>query len=320
MENFKIKMSDYASKHIPFIFVIDFEMQKPFISRLSHAADEGIFFNVHGQTNAGVAHPSDKIVLHASPIARELYQERFNSVQREIGLGNTYLLNLTFPTEISVNGSLKEIFLQSQAPYKLLFKNEFVVFSPECFVEIFDNEIFTYPMKGTIDARQANAREVLLSNKKEEWEHNTIVDLMRNDLAMVAEDIEVVKYRYIDKIKTNKGEILQTSSKIKGTLSSAWRENLGEIICRLLPAGSVSGAPKQKTLEIIRKNELSARGYYSGIFGIYDGVSLDSAVLIRYIEKLEGKLFFKSGGGITSRSNLDEEYNELLQKVYIPFI
>ncbi len=131
-------------------------------------------------------------------------------------------------------------------------------------------------------------------------------------------NIEITKYRYIDKIKTNKNEILQTSSEIKGKLPNDWKENFGESLIKLLPAGSISGAPKKKTVEIIKNVELCERGYYTGIFGIFDGENLDSAVSIRYIEQQNNKMFFRSGGGITSQSNIDDEYNELIQKIYIP--
>jgi para-aminobenzoate synthetase component 1 len=135
---------------------------------------------------------------------------------------------------------------------------------------------------------------------------------------MVAEDVSVEKFRYIDKLKTHKSELLQMSSKISGRLPEDFRTNLGNIILTLLPAGSVSGAPKRKTLEIIEKVENYSRNYYTGIFGYFDGKNLDSAVMIRFIENKNGELFFKSGGGITSMSEAKKEYDELIQKIYVP--
>ena len=88
---------------------------------------------------------------------------------------------------------------------------------------------------------------------------------------------------------------------------------------KLLPAGSISGAPKEKTVQIIQQAEGEKRGYYTGIFGYFDGNNLESAVAIRYIEKNEqGEMLFRSGGGITSQSSLEEEYQEILEKVYVP--
>lgn len=315
---FKTQLSEYAVTGQPFLFVIDFECERPVIFRLDQCCKQGVFYDIRGKSNLPNKQINKEIQLDYSPVSKKIFEEKFTNVKDELNKGNTYLLNLTFPAEIKINLTLEEIFHISKAPYKLFVDHKFVVFSPECFIRISGNEIFTYPMKGTIDATVRNAEDILLSNRKEEWEHNTIVDLMRNDLAMVANNITVEKFRYVEKIRTNKGEILQTSSEIKGTLPSDWRRKLGDMILKLLPAGSVSGAPKKKTLEIIRENELSPRGNYTGIFGIFDGNSLDTAVAIRFIECKGGKYFFRSGGGITSESLADDEYNELIQKIYVP--
>ena len=177
-----------------------------------------------------------------------------------IRLGNTYLLNLTFKTKIQTRLSLPEIFEHSNAPYKLLYKNQFVVFSPEAFVKIEGNTISSYPMKGTIDAGIQDAETVLLNDRKELAEHNTIVDLIRNDLSMVSKNVRVEKFRYIDKIKTHEKELLQTSSKICGDLPPDWKKHIGDILITMLPAGSISGAPKKKTVEIIKEVENYDRG------------------------------------------------------------
>ena len=88
----------------------------------------------------------------------------------------------------------------------------------------------------------------------------------------------------------------------------------------LLPAGSISGAPKQKTVEIIQEAESGPRGFYTGVFGYYDGKALDSGVMIRFIEKENDTFYYRSGGGITSKSDLESEYKELIQKIYVPII
>ena len=173
-------------------------------------------------------------------------------------------------------------------------------------------------MKGTIKADVPNAREQLLSCKKELWEHNTIVDLLRNDLAMVATNIEVSRFRYAELIQTARGAIWQTSSEICGDLNENWREDPISLLKTLLPAGSISGAPKEKTVAIIQQAEQQPRGFYTGIFGYFDGENLESAVIIRYIEQTEEGLQFRSGGGITRHSEVTSEYEELLAKVYIP--
>lgn len=93
---------------------------------------------------------------------------------------------------------------------------------------------------------------------------------------------------------------------------------MGNILFDMLPAGSISGAPKKRTIEIIKEAETHQRGYYTGIAGVFDGKKLDTCVLIRFIENQQGQLVYKSGGGITSLSHEKEEYNELIDKIYVP--
>ena len=107
---------------------------------------------------------------------------------------------------------------------------------------------------------------------------------------------------------------------IEGDLSDNFNENLGSLLFSLLPAGSISGAPKKKTIEIIEDAEITDRGFFTGIFGVYDGKNLDSGVMIRYIEQTESGLIFKGGGGITAKSCPETEYQELLDKVYVPIV
>lgn len=232
--------------------------------------------------------------------------------------GNTYLLNLTFPTQMTVNATLLDIFLASQAPFKLYFKNQFISFSPERFIQITDNIIKTYPMKGTIDAAIPNAAEKMLANPKEHAEHTMIVDLLRNDLSKVAKRVAVNKFRYIKQIHAGQKQLLQLSSEITGILPHDWWCRIGDILCSLLPAGSISGVPKKKTVEIIKLIEGYERGFFTGVFGYFDGKQLDSAVMIRFIEQQKNGLVYKSGGGITIDSQAENEYQEMLDKVYIP--
>ena len=245
----------------------------------------------------------------------------FDQVRKEMIAGNTYLLNLTFPTVIKTNASLFNIFTASQAPFKLFFQNKFVSSSPERFIKIENNLIKTYPMKGTINALIPNAKAKILASEKEKAEHTMVVDLLRNDIAMVAKHVKVNRFRYIDKIVAGSKKLLQVSSEISGVLSENWPQRIGDILSLLLPAGSISGAPKQKTIEIIKTVETYQRGFFTGIFGYFDGNKLDSAVLIRFIEKnADNTLTYKSGGGITIDSDVNDEYQEMLEKVYIPYI
>jgi para-aminobenzoate synthetase component I len=316
------KMDQLGRNGVPFIFIIDFEMKKPLVIPLASLPETGILYDINGVTNyTDNKTPADlPVSMRKYPLSYADYLKAFRKVQKHISYGNSYLLNLTFPTKIEMNLSLMDIFIRSRAKYKLLMPDRFVVFSPEIFVQIDDSGVISsFPMKGTIDASIENAEEKILNDKKETAEHCTIVDLIRNDLSMVATNVNVEKFRYIDNISTHESELLQVSSKISGQLFGGYKI-LGHIIFDLLPAGSVSGAPKQKTLEIIKKSEGYERGYYTGVFGIFDGKTLDSGVMIRFIENINGELFYKSGGGITAFSNPENEYKELTDKVYVPFV
>ena len=312
-------MNEFGKREIPFLFVLDFELKNPVIIPLDQVDDSMILYNLNGRCNYELKeHNKKKLEFSSQPAKKDRYEKAFGLVQKHITHGNSFLLNLTMPGNIEMNFSLKEVFHESKAKYKLWFKDQFVVFSPETFAKIKGQKISSNPMKGTIDASLPNAKERLLSSKKELAEHFTIVDLIRNDLSMVAKNVKVDRFQYIDHIKTNRKELFQMSSEISGELPSNYKESLGDIILKMLPAGSISGAPKQKTLEIIKEAELYDRGYYTGIFGIFDGNLLDSGVMIRYIEKTEDGFMYKSGGGITAQSKLDEEYQELIDKIYIP--
>lgn len=252
------------------------------------------------------------------PETLESYQKGFEIVQENLKKGNSYLTNYTRKTAIETNLTLEDIFEFSKAKYKILVPDEFVCFSPETFVEIIDNKIFTHPMKGTIDAGIEDAENILKNDLKEKAEHYTVVDLLRNDLSMVANNVRVKAFQRIDFIKTKQKNLFAMSSEIEGEIKPEFQNKIGSILQKLLPAGSILGAPKPKTLEIILEAENYDRGFYTGIAGYFDGKNLDSCVMIRFIEKENGKLFFKSGGGITHQSLLESEYEEMKNKIYVP--
>lgn len=324
MENFEHKVTRFLQDGVPFLFIIDFDKTTKQVFTFEEAANENIFFNIKGNGNDGNLASSslEKLNFDLKPtlVSEEIYNEAFSTVKHELKTGNSFLLNLTFPTALDTPLELKEIYQKAHAPYKLLYKDKFVVFSPECYLKIKEDNIFSYPMKGTINSNIPNAKELLLSNKKELYEHNTIVDLIRNDLSIIAKKVRVNKFRYVDKIKKGDQELLQTSTEIQGELPKHWKDEFATLLLKTLPAGSISGAPKKKTLEIISKAEITPRGFYTGIFGVFDGQQIDSAVSIRFIEKINDTLFYKSGGGITHLSEMEEEYHELLEKIYVPII
>lgn len=300
----------------PFLFIVDFHAREGFVIAKDKLDNKFIRFAFHD--NSEKKHSDNLSEWKIDPVLQEEYARRFAYVKQQIQAGNSFLTNLTQPTKVSTNLSLEEIYDNSYAPYKLWLKDQFLVLSPETFVQIENGIIKTFPMKGTIDASIPDAETIILNDVKEMAEHATIVDLLRNDLSMVAENVQVTRYRYVEKIKTLQKDLLQVSSEISGVLPESYRSHLGDIIFKLLPAGSISGAPKPKTLEIIEKAEGYERGFYTGVCGCFDGERLDSAVMIRFMEQTNDGLMYKSGGGITFQSEMEKEYEELIQKVYVP--
>lgn len=308
------EMNELGAKKVPFFFMIDFLKENGEVIPLSELPED-IKFEINSEKKQAIPFSFN---FNKFPISFEEYKSKYSIVHKNILVGNSYLTNLTYPTRIETSLSLDDIYTYSSAKYKLKYKDDFVCFSPERFVKIENYQIFSNPMKGTIDASINHAKQLILNDEKEAEEHATIVDLIRNDLSLVAENVVVNKYRYVDEVQTNDKKLLQISSEIKGDLASNFHEKIGTIFDNLLPAGSICGAPKSKTIEIIKKAEQYARNFYTGVFGIFDGENLDSAVMIRFIEQDNHQLLFKSGGGITAKSNAEAEYKELIQKVYVP--
>jgi para-aminobenzoate synthetase component 1 len=313
-------VNNYGARKVPFLFIVDFEMQRPLVFEVRELSSDRVLFNVDGVANyANADRERKRIKLAAFPPSFSDYKTKFDRVWSSLLYGDSYLTNLTIKSEVEAPCSLREIFFMSAAKYKLWYDERFLVFSPETFVRIANGSIYSYPMKGTIDASIPGAKEKILSDAKEMAEHVTIVDLIRNDLSTVADNVTVTKFRYVEEIRTMQKNLLQVSSEIQGKLSQGYEERLGDILVALLPAGSVSGAPKRKTIDIISAAEKEQRGYYTGVFGLYDGNTLDSGVMIRFLEKDGDKMYYRSGGGITVQSVAENEYQEAIDKIYVPF-
>lgn len=312
--NLKEQLNYYGKQKEPFLFVIGFDLENFHIVKLKDLDKENIFYKMDSKEKK-----EHSLKLKKEFVDFKTYEKQFRQVQENIRSGNTYLLNLTSPTLIKNDLDLKEIYNYANGKFKLFYKDKFVCFSPERFCEIKNNKIYTYPMKGTIDAKIEDAQYKILNDQKELAEHTMVVDLLRNDLSIVSKKVRVEEFRYCEKIKAGEKELIQVSSKISGHLEENWNEHIGDILLPLLPAGSITGTPKKKTTQLIKAIENYDREFFTGIFGIYDGKNLDSAVMIRFIQKdKNGKLVYKSGGGITCDSDLEKEYKEMTDKVYIP--
>ncbi|MEL5893930.1 aminodeoxychorismate synthase component I [Bacteroides sp. GD17] len=314
------RMNALAKANVPFLFIVDYKQEHAYVAERDEIDAASCLYQFRGNGNAAPvsARYTGGIDWAFTPPSPAEYKCAFDLVRQNLLAGNSYLTNLTCKVPVTTNLSLKEIFLHSKATYKLWMKDEFVCFSPEIFVRIEEGKIKSFPMKGTIDATLPDAEKALLNDVKEAAEHATIVDLIRNDLSMVSDHVTVTSYRYIDRLQTNKGAILQTSSEICGALPGNYTEHIGDILFKLLPAGSITGAPKPRTMEIIAEAEDYERGFYTGVMGYYADKQLDSAVMIRFIEQENGQFYFKAGGGITAKSQWESEYNEVKQKIYVP--
>ncbi|WP_457597095.1 aminodeoxychorismate synthase component I [Hydrogenimonas sp.] len=314
MEGFA-EISRLAGAGTPFLFIVSYDRRRVLVRPLEALGGMRCSLAENGHREAASSSP---VALRKFPIPYRRYRQAFDAVIAEIEAGNTYLLNLTFPTPIKTPLGLEAIYERARAPFKLFVPGRFVCFSPEPFVTITDDTIATYPMKGTIDAAVENAEAKILADEKEMAEHVMVVDLLRNDLGMVGRHVRVKRFRYIQRIATHDKTLLQVSSEITARLPKDWRQNLGEILYTLLPAGSVTGTPKKRTCEIIERIEGYERGFFTGIFGVFDGKNLRSAVAIRFVEQTPEGLVYKSGGGITIDSDPKAEYREMIDKVYLP--
>lgn len=313
MSQFQL-INKLGSQREPFLFISNYKASSVEVIPLKNLKEENIRYSF----NTAYTFKKHYFHLKLQPFSFSSYNQKFKQVVREIKKGNTYLLNLTQPTKIDTDLNLDQIFDIANAKYKLKYKDQFVCFSPEAFIEIYDNTIHTFPMKGTIDATLPNAKEKILNDPKEMAEHIMVVDLLRNDLSMIAENVKVKDFRYVTSIDAGDKKLLQISSHISGEVGEHWHNSLGDMLQKILPAGSITGTPKKSTVEIIEHIEKYDRGFFTGVFGIYDGDSFRSAVMIRFIEKQGNGYIYKSGGGITLDSKSEMEYNELLEKVYLP--
>lgn len=312
------QLNSYSRNKEPFVAIIGYDDECFFACALDEVKNTGLSFKFNSLTPTNKARLSEfKFIPQYPPFLA--YKDAFLKAREYFRSGDAYLLNLCFKTRLITDLSLSDIYTYSNAPLVIKFKDEFVCFTPEKFIQITNNKITTTPMKGTIDATLPNAANQLLSSQKEFSEQAMMVDLMRNDLSMVANSVSVERFRFIDKINTNRGEILQTSSEIVGELRAHYLKNFGDLFACLLPAGSITGTPKPRVCEIINEIEDQKRGYFSGIFVYFDGENLISWVLIRFIGRDKNGLYFHSGGGLTFESDLKAEYDELCKKVYLAF-
>ncbi|MGG0286421.1 aminodeoxychorismate synthase component I [Peribacillus butanolivorans] len=253
------------------------------------------------------------------------YQSGFQTIKAEIEKGNTYQVNYTMRLQSMFEGDdfafydrLKRAQRSNYSAYLNIGTHRILSASPELFFRWEDGQLITRPMKGTVKrgitlkTDQANA-DWLACSEKNQAENLMIVDLLRNDLGMIAEQgsVQVPKLKEIEKYPT----VWQMTSTI--TAKTKPKTTIIDIFKALFPCGSITGAPKIKTMEIITELENSPREVYCGAIGfITPECEAVFNVPIRtvVIEKETGKAEYGVGGGITWDSVLLEEYDEAFLK------
>ncbi len=308
-------LNQWGQSETPFFFFVNYSGTQWYVAPLD-AVDKRILYRIPGHSNYDT--PSYTPPHNYTPhrlLAPELeeYAQGFNTVQEAITRGETRLINLTWRVPFQSDFDQRERFALGREKYMLMVEGMFSVFSPEPFIEIKEGRIATFPMKGTISTSIPNAEAVLLGSEKEAKEHADSVALLTEELERVATQVETVRYRYCETIAD--GRVIQTSSEIAGRVKDELAGRYGDIIAALLPGGSIAGAPKEPSLQVIARAEAYERGFYTGIFGVFDGNRLDTSVMIRFLQYAEdGQTYFFGGGGVTGNSRLENEYNELLLK------
>lgn len=313
------KINQLSKDKSAFVAIISYDCpDNDIVCPIDKIKEQGIYFKYYDKYTKRA--DISKYVCNPIPVDIEIYRKAFDKVQNYLQNGDINLINLCFRTDIETNLSLKQIYEYSNAPLVVMLNNKFVCFTPEIFVNIEKNKISTFPMKGTISANIPNAKEILLNDQKEYNEQVMICELMKNELSRVSTNINIDKFRYFTHVKNKNGDIWQTSSEISGILKPEYENKIGSILEKLLPAGSISGMPKENSIKITKKVEVNKREYYSGIFIYFDGEICKSHVLIRFVGLDQNKkMYYFSGGGITKESEIKKEYEELKQKVYFTF-
>lgn len=254
----------------------------------------------------------------------EKYKEKIEKIKDEISNGNTYEVNFTLDFDIDTKYLPNEIFNSllkvQKTPYCALLSNAFediISFSPELFFKLEGNKIVTKPMKGTIcrgksEIEDIKNKEFLKNDPKNRAENVMIVDLLRNDLGKISKTGTVCASKLFE-IEEHKTLFQMTS-----TVTSELLDNVSifDIFKAIFPSGSITGAPKISTMEIIDELEAGKRGVYCGAIGIINKKFMEFSVPIRILQKSKNENTFKyrAGGAIVWNSNAKDEYDEVKLK------
>jgi anthranilate synthase component 1 len=259
-----------------------------------------------------------------SLFSRDQYCAMVEQAKHHIVEGDIFQVVLSNRLEAEVEGSLFDTYMVlrklNPSPYMFYFSSDDIEIagaSPETLVKLVDGTLFTFPLAGTrprgkTPEEDAALEKELLADPKELAEHNMLVDLGRNDIGRISEfgSVEVEKYLSIERFS----HVMHIGSTVKGVIQK--NKNALDAIDAVLPAGTLSGAPKIRACEIINKLENNKRGLYGGAIGyIAFSGNMDTCIAIRIAFKKNGKVFVRSGAGIVADSVPEKEFDECGNKM-----
>lgn len=328
-------VSDYQKQGYYVVGYISYEASPAFDDYLKTKqsplmTEKLLYFTVHDtcvEEKFPVISEFQQLTTHwEATVDLQAYHEAINQIKQEIRQGNTYQVNYTIP----LTGQLKEdseaiyqhMLVEQEAGYNAYIQTDdftLISFSPELFFEQDDHLLTTRPMKGTIERGCTNQedlakRDWLFSDSKNRAENMMIVDLLRNDMSSISKigSVQVTNLCQVEQYST----VWQMTS----TVTSELLDEVGlvDIFKALYPCGSITGAPKISTMEIINRVEKTPRGVYCGSIGIClpDKRSIFN-VAIRTIQLNYENAVYGVGGGITWYSDWMDEYNEIKKKSQI---
>lgn len=256
-------------------------------------------------------------------LSLEEFTEKVEKIKHYIHEGDIFQLVFSNPMEARYQGSLLNTYrilrTTNPSPYMFYFSGDDVEIagaSPETLVKVENGEIRTFPLAGTRPRGRNNEEDEklekeLLSDEKERAEHNMLVDLGRNDLGRLCKfgTVKVEKYMAVEKYS----HVMHIGSEVVGQLRDD--KKAIDAVDSVLPAGTLSGAPKFRAMELINELENDRRGIYGGAIGYVDFTgNLDVCIAIRLAYKRNGKVFVRSGAGIVADSVPEKEYEECRNK------
>ena len=265
-----------------------------------------------------------KITSEFRPLFKENeYCAMVNKAKHYIREGDIFQVVLSNRFEADFEGSLLNAYrvlrTLNPSPYMFYISGddlEIAGASPETLVKLQDGDLYTFPLAGTkprgkTDEEDTQNEKDLLSDPKELAEHNMLVDLGRNDLGRISKfgTVKVEKYLSIERFS----HVMHIGSTVRGEIRDD--KNALDAVDAVLPAGTLSGAPKIRACEIINELENNKRGIYGGAIGYIDFTgNLDTCIAIRIAFKKNGKVFVRSGAGIVADSVPENEYQECINK------